>query len=230
MGLGKLLTDWVAIYNPSDVRVNQPKHVQEAITALSMCTAAAFQYFQRAPGAVYKAMDGRGLDAEYLIGCDKDLMGVTPPGCKWKAFKKSTGLLGYVLESPNNVLKLYDPITQDTKVQRGGLWYEDVGDHQGKTIYARLDKGAIKALQSGKNLTDAQLGIYEKALQKGVIPSGSTGSDGIKFDNATWVVKITISIASANQMDNTLSPAADEVRDDSKNGIFLNFNKLVLRH
>jgi hypothetical protein len=42
------------------------------------------------------------------------------------------------------------------------------------------------------------------------------------------VVKITISIAQANQMDNTLSPMADEVRDG--NDIYLNFNQLAHRH
>ena len=65
-------------------------------------------------------------------------------------------------------------------------------------------------------------------MKKGVIPSGSTGSDGIKFDNNTWVIKTTISIAQANLMDNTLSPMATPATSDTN--IFLNFNQLVFRH
>ena len=227
MPLGKLSSpDYTKLYDPADVRKNGPLCLNAAKQALATCLGA-FQYFLRVPDAVWQGSNS--VDAAFLIGVERNLMSVIPPNVKFKAFDRNGSSLGFVLvNAATKVISLYDPGTGEDRLQHGGLWYEGVGDHQGKTIYARLDKTAIHALENGKNLTDAQLNVYEKSMKKGVIPSGSTGSDGIKFDNNTWVIKTTISIAQANLMDNTLSPMATPAT--SGTNIFLNFNQLVFRH
>ncbi len=68
-------------------------------------------------------------------------------------------------------------------------------------------------------------------MLKGVIPSGGTGLAGVKYEHLCWVIKVTIDIANANQMDNALSPMASgtgikTVGDE----IFLKFNQLTMRH
>lgn len=226
MGLGKL-TDYKKLYDPSDHAKRDKGSLEAAKLAMATCPAA-FQYFGRVPGKVYQCVNCTTVDAAILIGVDRDFMSVIPPNAEFKAFN-SKGVLGFVLINPGTkALSLYDPGGDASRAQRLGLWYDNVGGHQGKTVFARLDRQAIGALQAGKALSDDQLNVYETSMKKGVIPSGSTGSDGIKFDNNTWVVKVTIAIAQANQMDNSLSPSAAEVRDGEK--IFLNFNQLVLRH
>ena len=96
---------------------------------------------------------------------------------------------------------------------------------------AKLDRIAIKALQAGRNLSDAQLNAYENAMEKGVVPSGSTGKSGIKFDHQAWVIKLTISDAQAAGLDNVLSPMVQTPQpDDTNDAIYLNFNQLTARH
>ena len=56
-----------------------------------------------------------------------------------------------LVNAATKVISLYDPETGEDRLQHGGLWYEGVGDHQGKTIYARRQT-AIHAW-SGKNLS-----------------------------------------------------------------------------
>ena len=226
MSLGKI-SNYERIYDRNNVTCNSPEALKKVKNKLAECLPA-FQYFNHAPGAVFVPLHSfPGGDAKFLISCEYDYMSVVPPNAKWKGFSQNA-VLGFVLAGANGELQIYEPGADADRVQFGGAWYDNVGDYQGKTIYARLDRSAIKKLQNGQNLTDAQFLVYEAAMKKGVIPSGSTGSDGIKFDNQVWVIKITISIASANLMNNNLSPAANVQQND--NAVYLNFNQLVLRH
>jgi hypothetical protein len=230
MSLGKM-SDWTKLYDSKDVRCNNENDLRKANDALAH-VLAAFQYTLRVPGAIYgPVLASAQWDADILIECAKDWMAVIPPGGKFKAFKQGVAnSLGFVVVSAQGNLSLYDPGDDNSTANAGGLTFQSVGDYQGRTVFARLDRTAITALQNGKTLSALQLGVYETAMKKGVIASGGTGSDGIKFDNQTWVIKITISIASANQMNNNLSPMATIVQSDKPKSIFLNFNQLTLRH
>lgn len=101
--------------------------------------------------------------------------------------------------------------------------YVCVGGHAGKTIYARLDPSLASEL--------GDFALYTAAMGKGVISSGSTGSDGIKHESGLgcWVVKVTIRQAAASAaVDNLVSPAADgETVGDN---IYLNFDRTIRRH
>ncbi|MGI4755247.1 MAG: hypothetical protein ACRYGF_00165 [Janthinobacterium lividum] len=225
MKLGNLKTNWTLVY----ASTGHTKRVElDALSASSISTAAT-QYFMKHKGSVYTST---GQNADVLIACDRDLLSIKPQNAKYKAFKRAEAHpLGWAMEAANGELTLHDPVKDSGLTAiNGGLTYDAVGESGGKTVYARLDKIAISALHAGGHLSAVQLATYEKSMKKGVIPSGGTGADGIKFDNNAWVVKITIAIAAANEMDNTLSPSATPVVDALKNAIFLNFNQLVSRH
>jgi hypothetical protein len=225
MAMGNLKRDWTLVYASSGHTKRNPPDAHVALSG----SQSGMAYFLKFPGAVYTA-NSTALDADILIGCEKDVFAIKPTGAKFSAFKKhQMGTLGFVLENVLGDLRLYDPEADSgLTATRDGVTYDNVGDHSGKSIFARLDRTAIKALHAGSHLSAEQLTVYENSMKKGVIPSGSTGSDGIKFDNNTWVIKITISMASANVMDNTLSPMADPVVEGDK--IYLNFNQLTARH
>jgi hypothetical protein len=225
MAMGNLKRDWKLIYASSGHTKRNPPDAHVAMVG----APAAMSYFLKYPGAVYEAST-KGLDADILIGCEKDVFAIKPDGAKYVGFKKhASGMVGFVLENVLGDLRLYDPEADSGLTAiRDGVTYQNVGDHSGKSIFARLDRTAISALHAGSTLSDAQLTVYENSMKKGVIPSGGTGADGIKFDHNTWVIKITISIASANGMDNTLSPMATPATEGEK--IFLNFNQLTSRH
>ena len=229
MALGKL-SDYTKFYAPKgiDPKLKTPEAKTKAKYALGSYLAA-FQYFSQTWGSVLinDAADG----GTALLGFENDYMSVVPDGALYKAFSKA-GCIGFVVENVFKQLELYDP-TKDVKKDDSKKTYKDLeydlAGSQGKSaVYARLDRVAIGKLLAGQHLNANQLNQYETSMRKGLIPSGSTGADGIKFDQVAWVVKITISIAQANQMDNTLSPMADEVRDG--NDIYLNFNQLAHRH
>lgn len=229
MALGKL-TDYQLISNPANPAdpINKPSKKNALRTKLATCMEAQL-YFMQVNGAVYHREQG-DRDANILIGCSGDFRNAVPKHAAFKAFKTGQRFaIGYVsLNQATKELKLIDTSVSEEPILKSGLVYEHVGQHGSKEIYARLDRVAIKALSSGSHLSEAILKSYETSMRKGVIPSGSTGSDGIKFDHQAWVIKITISIAQAIGADNTLSPMADALTEGNK--IYLNFNKLTLRH
>ena len=164
------------------------------------------------------------------LDCSNDFMHVIPKGARFRAFKNGkSDSVGFVSVHPiTHALTLLDPSQPDAPVTHAGLTYEYVDTHMGRDVYVRLDRNTIGALSSGSHLTAGNFDAYEASMQKGVIPSGSTGADGIKFDHSTWVIKLTISIATAQGIDNSLSPMATAVQTTDR--IFLNFNQLTMRH
>lgn len=228
MNLGKL-SDYKKLYDPKDHGFSTPEKLNKAKLELAT-NLVAFQYFKRVPGAIHQK-NKPSLDADFLIACGNDFGSVIPDGAEFKAFKKNQDLGFVLVNKVNKALSLYDPTEGTSRTAtRNGLSYELVGNHGGNDIFARLDRTAITDLHAGSRLSAGNLDAYETSMRKGVIPSGSTGSDGIKFDNGTWVIKLTISIATAQGVDNSLSPMADEDRDTANRRIFLNFDQLTMRH
>ena len=77
-----------------------------------------------------------------------------PPNVKSKAFERNGSSLGFVLvNAATKVMSLYDPGTGEDHCNMAACGTR-ASAHQGKTIYARLDKTAIDSLENGKNLTD----------------------------------------------------------------------------
>ena len=226
---GKLGTDWEKAGDPKDLALHTPAKLSRLKMEMAACTAA-FAYYHAGNHVVYIRKTPTPTGADFLIDCSKDFMHVIPRGAKYRAFKngKSEPVGFLSLNAITTDLSLIDTSEPDAPVTHAGLTYEYVDTHQGKDVYARLDRRAISALGAGSRLTDGNFNAYETSMQKGIIPSGSVGMDGIKFDHSTWVIKLTISIATAQRVDNSLSPMATAVQTADK--IFLNFNQLVMRH
>src|SRR5262249_41650116 len=110
---------------------------------------------------------------------------------------------------------------------REGLKYTLIGEHEGGgDVYARLDD----ALWTAKTEYAGSKGVFQTSMNKGVIGTGSTGSDGVKMESGLggWVVKITIKIAKANALDNLDSPfvrSASVIRDEQTNALYLSFTE-----
>ena len=108
---------------------------------------------------------------------------------------------------------------------RNGTRYELIGGVGKTDVYGHLGSAATLGI------SEAHRGVYLTAMRQGVIPSGSKGSNGTKFEQFGWVVKITIATAKANEgMNNVTSPVSQEDRDDVNNAIYLNFNGMINRH
>jgi hypothetical protein len=229
MSLGNLKNDWVKAVDPKDHVLNTQSKI-EKLKVEMISNMPAFQYYNAGNRVVYTKKSTTVTGADFLIECGSDFANVVPNGAKFRAFKNGNPrAVGFVsVNNATGALSLMDTSQADVPVVRAGLTYEHVDTYNSKEVYARLDRTAITQLQSGRHITEANMRAYETSMRKGVIPSGSTGSDGIKFDNNTWVIKLTISIATVQQLDNSLSPMATEYQEGGK--IFLNFNQLTMRH
>jgi hypothetical protein len=229
MSFGNLGTDWQKAADPKDFSLNTPEKLKKLKIEMS-ANMAAFVYYNAGNRVVYTRKTSTPTSADFLIDCSSDFMHVVPNGAKFRAFKNGqSDPVGFVsVNVVTRALSLLDTGNPDAPVTHAGLTYEHVDTHMSKDVYARLDRNALRALAAGRILTDGNFNAYETSMQKGVIPSGSTGADGIKFDHSEWVIKLTISIATAQGIDNSLSPMATFVQVGEK--IFLNFNQLTYRH
>jgi len=229
MALGKL-TEYKKIADPSNRNdpLNSPSKRGNLIIKLSSSIGAT-NYFMQVNDVVYYREDP-DLDANILISCKNEFNNIVPKGAKFKAFKTGERFhVGYISLNPSTKeLKFISALEDEDSVVKNGLTYEHVGEYQSKTIYARLDRAAITKLHSGSHLSDRVFQAYETSMRKRVIPSGSTGSDGIKYDHKEWVIKLTISIAQHIGTYNEISPMATVLTEG--NNIYLNFNQLTKRH
>jgi hypothetical protein len=116
-------------------------------------------------------------------------------------------------------------------LQYKGKKYVLVGTHGQSTVYARLDD-----CPTGSGM-GAFMNLYKTALSKGIIPSSSTGSEGVKYEShlGGWVVKVTLRAVAHNPgFDNTFSPLAADgagaAQEAEPPAIYLNFNDWTQRH
>ncbi len=123
-------------------------------------------------------------------------------------------------------------IAEPDPTKYGGKQYAELGTHGKATVYARLDD-----CPTGSGM-GAFINLYKTALTKGIIPSSSTGSEGVKYEGhlGGWVVKVTRRAVAHNPgFDNVWSPYAADNTDsvaqvDEPPAIYLNFDAWTDRH
>ena len=202
---------------------------------------ACHNYVKQYARAVYKGKAAVLEQYRWLVEADNDASAMSK-GYNFKVFHEDGRVSGwakavgsgaptyYTVEHMPPGMAPQKPVVPT--MVHGGLTYQQIAlNFNGKKVYGRLDRMAMQAAGEGGRLSDAQYDVYERSMLKGIVPSGGTGADGVKFEGNCWVVKITISIASAYEMDNVLSPMASGAGMITEGAnLFLNFNQLARRH
>jgi hypothetical protein len=225
-------------YDPNTTRMLPGDVTQSLIAAKDK---ACHDYVKQYARAVYKGKAAVIAQYRWLIEADNDSTAMSK-GYHYKVFHETGKVSGWAKVTPAGMVTYYTvehmppgtkppKPTVPTTTYNGAAYSQIAPNFNGKKVWARLDRPKIKATGEGGRLSEDQLDVYERSMLKGIVPSGSTGADGVKFEQSCWVIKITISIASAYEMDNVLSPMASgggivmEPKD-----IYLDFNQLVRRH